>query len=115
MALIIETGLITAAKTDLLAAPSRLAAIPYNGNLQFEISSSACTATSYAQLTIQLPDGEVPIDNQIIPASGEGTGVLWTETAFKFAFPAFQGGHFLISVTPAGSPNLIWRAALRSR
>jgi len=111
-----EVHAFSATNTDILKAPSRLAAIPYNGVLTFEISAHVCTATNHVDLTIQLPDGDVPVDGQIVPENGYDASnwVLHNATMLVYSFEANQGGHFLISMQETGNCPYIVRATLAS-
>lgn len=111
---ITETFLISATNNDVLEAPSRLAAIPYNGTLTIEMSATVCSQTNNMAVTIQLPSGEVPMDGQIVPANGydQDDEVLHNDTETVFSFPASQGGHFTIDVTETGTATMIIRATL---
>lgn len=111
---ITETFLISATNNDVLEAPSRLAAIPYNGTLTLEMAATVCTSTNNMAVTIQLPSGEVPMDGQVVPANGYDTTneVLHNDSETVFTFPASQGGHFTIDVVEQGTATLILRATL---
>ena len=114
---IIETYQITGAgsHTDILKAPSRLAAIPYNGSLTLEFSSTNLDMANSANLVIQLPSGEVPIDQQAILANGysETDDVIHNSTSEVYTFTATQGGHFLIDIGITGDiTRVIMKATL---
>lgn len=109
---IIEQNVIVATDTDVLNG-TRLNSIPYNGKLTFEFSTDVSNASNHYLLTLQLPDGDVPIDNQMLtgvnPALG---GVLDTLTLFRVSYRAPQGGHFTVSLTEVGTAIATWRAVL---
>ena len=116
MTVIVETFRITSSNSDVLKAPSRLAAIPFGGILTLELSATKCDSTDYYKFTLQLPDGEVPIDGVHIPANGYSTDqhVLHDETLMMAQFPAYQGGHFLLDVEENGSAQVFILATLNS-
>jgi len=110
--MILETATEAATNTDILAG-SRLNAIPYNGQLTFEVQANLNNATNNFTLTIQLPNGDVPCDSQLVPACNPALdGVLDERTLLRFAFAATQGGHFNISLTENGTALCTWRAVL---
>lgn len=110
--MIFETAIITGTNTDVLNG-TRLNAIPYNGLLTMQFSADLANATNNYVLTIQLPDGDVPVDAQIIPGTNPSLdGVLDDRTKLSFQFRATQGGHYTISLTETGTAIAIWRAVL---
>lgn len=117
MAVIQETYAISGANTDLLAAPSRLAAIPFNGVLRLEISATVSNASNNFTLTIQLPGGANVVDAQQVPANGYSTSdeVIHRDTKMVYEFQAPQGGHFTIAFAETGTATAFIIATLRSR
>ncbi len=110
--MIFEQAIIIATDTDVLNG-TRLNAIPYNGNLTIQVSVNLANATNSWSLTIQLPNGDVPVDSQIVAGTNPALdGVLDTRTLTQFTFPATQGGHFVVSLTETGTAIAIWRAVL---
>lgn len=110
--MILETATEASTNADILAG-TRLNAIPYNGTLTMEFQSDLNNATNNFVVTIQLPNGDVPIDAQLVPASNPALGgVLDERTLLRIAFPAFQGGHFNVSLTESGTALCTWRAVL---
>lgn len=112
--LIKETYAITADDTDVLAAPSRLAAIPFNGVLTLEVSATVSNASNNAKLTIERPDGEVPVSDQLLPANGYDTSndLINEETKMAFKFDASQGGHFRVALDVTGTIRVFVIATL---
>lgn len=103
-----ESFLLVVTDADILAAPSRLAAIPSAGVMTIEASSTDCTATNYGTLTLQLPGGDTPFEDLHIPASyiddpGQGNAVLNTHTELKFIFNVAAGGHVGLAYTETGN------------
>ncbi len=106
---------IVASNTDLLNA-TRLSAIPYNGTLVIQAMANLGNATNNYSITIQLPNGEVPVDSQQVAAGQEGDalgGQLDTRYLDQWSFPAPQGGHFTISLTETGTAIATTRVVLR--
>lgn len=110
--MIYESATITATNADILSG-TRLNAIPYNGTLTLEVSADLNNATNNFTVTIQEPNGDVPVDAQPVlgtnPALG---GVLDNRTVTRFQFRAMQGGHFNIALTETGAAIATWRAVL---
>lgn len=108
MSVIKESFLLSASDTDVLDAPSRLAAIPYAGLMTIEASTTDCDATNNGVLTLQLPNGETPLQNVLIPANGVSTAdaVLKTDTELMLQFPVAAGGHVLLQYTETGTVAL---------
>ncbi len=105
MALIKESFFLTATNTDILAAPSRLAAIPSNGVLTIEVTALECDVTNFSEITLQLPGGAFPFQDLIVPANGFSITeiILHTETELVFVIPVEQGGHVLYQMTENGT------------
>jgi hypothetical protein len=101
--MIFESTNILATNTDVLAG-GRLNAIPYRGRLTMQFLADLGTAAAQYALTIQLPNGDVPVDNQLVPASSSGLDmVLDDRELLQFTFPATVGGHFVVSLTETGT------------
>jgi hypothetical protein len=109
--MIVETYQETATTTDILAAPSRLASIPYNGTLILEFISSAYSTTNAHRLTIQLPDGSTPLDGVGVPAS-QWAGGFDGAQKYAVSFGVVAGGHVLVSTVLTGTSTLFVRATL---
>lgn len=109
MPLIKESYTLAATDADILAAPSRLAAMPGAGELIIEVSSTDCDVTNFGQLTLQMPDGEVPFENLLIPANGYSTAdqVIHDDTALQISLPVAQGGHVLVQYTETGTVAMV--------
>lgn len=110
--MIYESGVEAATNTDLLNG-TRLNAIPYNGTLTLEFLADLNNATNRFTVTVQEPNGDVPIDTQPVPGSNPSLGgVLDDRQLLRISFRATQGGHFNISVAESGTALLAWRAVL---
>lgn len=98
---------LIATNTDFLNG-SRLSSIPYsNSVLHMAFLANLANATNNFALTIQLPNGEVPVDSQLVFAGQEVENALGgnmdSRLAMVFRYPAPQGGHFTISLTETGA------------
>lgn len=110
--MIYESAVIAATDTDVLNG-TRLNAIPYNGTLTLDFLSNLADASNSWALTIQLPNGDVPVDAQIVPGNNPSLGgVLDERQLMRFTFRATIGGHFTVSLTETGTAICIWRAVL---
>lgn len=111
--MIFESSLIAATNTDVLSV-GRLNAIPYNGKLTLQFLADLGDATNFYSLTIQKPDGDVPVDSQVVPASSSAAdSVMDSRELLSFTFDARQGGHFVVSLTENGTAVCAFRAILR--
>ncbi len=106
--LIKETFLLATDNADVLAAPSRLAAIPANGILTVEASSTDCDATNFGLLTLQLPGGDIPFENLHIPQNGQSTAdaVMDSDTELLVTMGVPQGGHVGLNYDENGTVAL---------
>ncbi len=109
--MIVETFRLAATDLDVLAAPSRLAALPYNGTLIIEMQAQQSDGTNQFVVTIQLPDGSTPLDSVIIP-DGATDGAINADDKYVVAVPATMGGHILIQATESGTAILMMRVTL---
>lgn len=111
--MILESAVITATNADILNG-TRLNSIPYNGTLTFDVLADLNDATNNYTVTIQEPDGDVPIDAQPVPGANPSLGgVLDDRQLFRFSMPVRQGGHVNIALTETGAAICTWRAVLR--
>lgn len=109
--MIAETYELVASNTDVLAAPSRLAALPYAGVLVIEMQASTWDAANFWSVTIQLPDGSTPLDG-FNPPDGATPGALNMDDKYTVSFPVTQGGHITIDCTETGTSLLYLRCTL---
>lgn len=110
--MIYETGIEAATNTDILSG-TRLNAIPYGGVLTLDFACQLNDATNSFSVTVQLPNGDVPVDSQRVPAVNPAlAGVLDERMLMRVTFPATIGGHFNISLTETGTAVCTWRAVL---
>ncbi len=110
---IYERLIISATNTDVLSG-GRLNAIPFSGNLVIRLQSDLGTAAAHYQFTIQLPDGEVPVDDQIVPAINPAVvGAIDDRQCWMATYRVPQGGHVTVSVTETGTTVLTAEFLLR--
>lgn len=110
--MIFESSLVSATNTDVLST-GRLNSIPYQGTLTLRFLADLGTAAALYTLTIQLPNGDVPVDAQVVPASGSGADMVMDEReVLQFTFGASPGGHFTVSLTETGTAVCAFQAIL---
>lgn len=111
---ILITGLESASNTNLLAN-TRLETIPaYSSFLHFRCSAANNSAANFFTLTIELPNGAIPIDGQRVPANGDGAGgVLDERTLLQWTWAAVIGGRYIFSVVETGATEFVWLAQLQ--
>ena len=109
------TGVEAATNTDILNN-TRLSSIPYVGLLTIQCLANLNNSTNRYAVTIQLPDGSVPVDSQFVSAGEEVEGALGGQLNQKYldmwSFPSGLGGHFTISFTETGTAIVTWRVVL---
>lgn len=111
--MIYEGATVSATNTDILNG-TRLNSIPYNGTLTVDFLADLNNATNNFTVTIQKPDGDVPVDAQPVPGANPSLGgVLDERQLMRFTFAATVGGHFTISLTETGAALATWRAVLK--
>lgn len=114
MAQIVLSGQATASDTDLLNG-TRLQTVPSGGVMLFEFESDLADATNNFTVSIQLPDGETPVESVLVPASSAGTaGVLNEREKLSLAYPIAQGGHVVVSFAETGAAVLTYRITFQS-
>lgn len=114
---IFESFLVSATNTDLLSL-GRLNSIPFRGLLTLRFLSNLGTAAAHYTLTLQLPNGDVPVDDMQIPAAGGAAviGVMDIRQMLQFTYPITNtGGHFVVSLTETGTTVAYVQAVLTSR
>ena len=110
--MIYESGIVAATTADLLSS-GRLNSLPYAGTLTLDFLADLADATNNYAVTIQLPNGDVPVDAQMVPANSAGAdGVLDERQLMRFTFGAGPGGHFTVTLTESGTAVCAWRAVL---
>lgn len=111
--MIFESTLISATNADILSV-GRLNSIPYNGQLTLRFLADLGDVTNFYTLTLQKPNGDVPVDGQRVPTSSSGLdGNMKDDEVMQFTFSATQGGHFVVSLTEGGTATCMFQAILR--
>lgn len=106
---IIIGSILTATNADILAS-TRLQTAPGGGMLTIELEADLNNATNYFEATLQLPNGDTPLENLRVPASPTGTaGVLDDREKLQISVPVQQGGHVTLSLTEGGTAICAYR------
>jgi len=107
---IILSGQEAASNTDILQG-TRLQTVPASGYLLFELQGSDNDATNNYTASIQMPNGDTPMNATRIPCGTTSglAGVIDDRTALRTRFRIQQGGHCVFSCTETGDAELTWR------
>jgi len=106
---IILSGYETATNADILQG-TRLQTVPAGGILTFELQSTKGEASNNNVVSIQMPNGDTPLNNTLVPACNPSfTGVIDERQNLTVSFPISQGGHCVFSNTETGDTQLTWR------
>ncbi|AWW06064.1 MAG: hypothetical protein [Circular genetic element sp.] len=106
---IILSSIESATNSDILQG-TRLQTVPAGGVLTFELQSSDNGTSSNFAVSVQMPNGDTPMNNTRIPGTiGSGVGIIDERTNLTVSFPIMQGGHCVFSATETGTAVLAWR------
>jgi len=108
--IIVLSGFEAASNADILAN-TRLQTVPSGGYLTFECQASDNNATDRYTTTIQLPNGNTPLELVQVPmgrTAGLG-GQLDSDMKMMATFPVQQGGHCVFSCAETGDAEFTWR------
>jgi len=109
MGLLKESFTLAASDADILAAPSILAALPSSGQMMIEASGRVADGTNFGTISLQLPGGDVPFTNLLIPANALSTAhdVMNKDTQLTITLAVMQGGHVGLSYVESGSAQTL--------
>ena len=96
-----------ASNTDILQG-TRLQTVPAGGFLTFEMQALDNTATDFHSVSIQMPNGDTPLNDVRVPA-GVTNGALNNNDKMQITLPVAQGGHTVFSCAETGDASLTWR------
>ena len=106
---IILSSVETATNADILQG-TRLQTVPAGGVLTFELQTSTNEASDNFAVSIQMPNGDTPLNNVRIPSCNPRVeGVIDERQNLTVSFPILQGGHCVFSATEMGASSLAWR------
>lgn len=106
---IILSGTEVASNADILQG-TRLQTVPAGGVLTFELQGSNGTTSNNFTVSVQMPNGDTPLNNVLVPGCNPGLeGVIDERQNLTCSFPITQGGHCVFSCVETGSSGLTWR------
>jgi len=106
---IIISGLEGATNADILQG-TRLQTVPSGGVLTFELQANENNFTDNYSVSIQMPNGDTPLNSVRVPGSNPAlAGVIDERQNLTVSFPIMQGGHCVFSCAETGSASLSWR------
>jgi len=98
-----------ATNADILQG-TRLQTVPAGGVLTFELQAENNTATSFCAVSVQMPNGDTPLNSVRVPGCNPALeGVIDERQNLTVSFPIMQGGHCVFSTTETGTSVLTWR------
>lgn len=104
---IVLSNVELATNADILQG-TRLQTVPAGGFLTFEMQAGNNTDVTYVEVSIQMPNGDTPLNAVRIP-DGATDYSLNNNDKTMLTLPIAQGGHTVFSVTEFGSTHLTWR------
>ena len=101
---------VSASNSDVLQG-TRLQTVPQGGFLTFEFSAEECSSANNAVVSIQMPNGDTPLNEVLIPFNGYSAtdGVLHSSSKMQITLPVQQGGHAVVSITETGTTVVTFR------
>jgi len=106
---IILSSIESASNSDILQG-TRLQTVPAGGVLTFELQSQDNDATNNFTVSVQMPNGDTPMNNTRVPGTSVAdTGIIDERQNLTVSFPINQGGHCVFSCTETGTTVLAWR------
>jgi hypothetical protein len=106
---IILSGVESASNSDILQG-TRLQTVPAGGVLTFELQANTNSISHNYTASIQMPNGDTPLNNARIPGCNPALeGVIDERQNLTVSFPIMQGGHCVFSCTETGTSHLAWR------
>lgn len=115
MQIIILSDIEIATNADILQG-TRLQTVPSNGVLTFEMQAADGVAANAYTASVQLPNGDTPMNAVRVPCNGQTAGlagVIDVRECLTVSFPIGQGGHCVFSCTETGDTEFTWRVTFR--
>ncbi len=111
---IIVGGQEAATNADILQG-TRLQSAPAGGSLTFEIQASDNVAANNFVVSVQLPNGDTPMNGVPVPAGATAglAGIIDERVDLQATFPVGQGGHTVFSCVEVGDTEMTWRVTYR--
>jgi len=106
---IIISSIESATNADILQG-TRLQTVPAGGVLTFELQANNATAASFHEVSVQMPNGDTPLNSVRVPGCNPALeGVIDERQNLTVSFPIMQGGHCVFSTAETGTSILTWR------
>ena len=106
---IILSSVENATNSDILQG-TRLQTVPAGGVLTFELQASLNETSHNYAVSVQMPNGDTPLNNVRVPCCNPSLGgVIDERQNLTVSFPIMQGGHCVFSCTETGTATLAWR------
>jgi hypothetical protein len=107
---IVLSDQVLASNSDILQG-TRLQTVPMGGFLTFEFSAEECSQSNNAVVSVQMPNGDTPLNDVLVPFNGYSAtdGVLHSNTKMQITLPVQQGGHAVVSITETGTTVVTYR------
>lgn len=106
---IVLSDVESATNTDILQG-TRLQTVPAGGFLTFEMQAEDNTPTANIEASIQMPNGDTPLNGVRVPAANPTlTGVIDDRQKLMITLPIAQGGHTVFSILETGATTMTWR------
>ena len=106
---IILSDVESGTNADILQG-TRLQTVPAGGILTFELQSSHNDASNSYTTSIQMPNGDTPLNSTRVPGCNPALiGAIDERQNLTVSFPISQGGHCVFSCTETGTAFLSWR------
>lgn len=106
---IIITDFTAATVSDLLQG-TRLQTVPAGGIMTFQFIADLNDVTNNFAVTIQMPNGDTPINAQKVPGVNPSlAGVLDERQLFQYSSVIAQGGHCVVTLTETGTAICTYR------
>jgi len=111
--MILLSDRVTATTADLLQG-TRLQTVPAGGKMTFQFLADAADATNNYAVTIQLPNGDTPLNSVLVPGSNPAlAGVIDERQVLQVTYPIQQGGHAVVTLTETGTAICTYRIIYR--
>jgi len=106
---IILSSIESGTNADILQG-TRLQTVPAGGVLTFELQSQKNSDTNFYAVSVQMPNGDTPMNNTRVPACNPNeAGIIDERQNLTVSFPIMQGGHCVFSCVETGTAVLAWR------
>lgn len=106
---IVLSDVESATNTDILQG-TRLQTVPAGGFLTFEMCAENNQAADFAAVSIQMPNGDTPLNGVRVPGTNPGAfGVIDDRQKLMITLPIAQGGHTVFSMEETGTTAMAWR------